>query len=275
MRRRGAGIGAIQKDKLAAAKYKEKGNEIQEANVQEMSKQMEKFRANLEEFARNHKQDIKKDPAFRKHFQDMCASIGVDPLASSKGFWSEMLGFGDFYYELGVQIIEVCMATSHKTGGLMELEELRRRLIKSRMGSRQRRRLQASSDNNDHSQTEISQDDVLRSIKKLKVLGNGFSVIPLGSGSGGRLLVQSVPGELSMDQTAILQQAESNGGWVTARGLCQDLGWEPQRSSRTLDKMLADEIAWLDTQATEDGATGQDMYWIPSLFAASSVASVG
>ena len=37
----------------------------------------------------------------------MCASIGVDPLASGKGFWSEMLGVGDFYYELGVQIVEV------------------------------------------------------------------------------------------------------------------------------------------------------------------------
>ena len=69
MRRRGAGIGAIQKGKYAAAKYKEKGNELQEANVQEMSKQMEKFRANLEEFAVQHKGDIKKDPAFRKHFQ--------------------------------------------------------------------------------------------------------------------------------------------------------------------------------------------------------------
>ena len=37
----------------------------------------------------------------------MCARIGVDPLASSKGFWAQLLGVGDFYYELGVQIIEV------------------------------------------------------------------------------------------------------------------------------------------------------------------------
>lgn len=36
---------------------------------------------------------------------------------ASKGFWSEMLGVGDFYYELGVQIVEVCMATSKKNGG--------------------------------------------------------------------------------------------------------------------------------------------------------------
>ena len=34
--------------------------------------------------------------------QEMCASIGVDPLASNKGFWSNMLDIGDFYYELGI-----------------------------------------------------------------------------------------------------------------------------------------------------------------------------
>ena len=38
----------------------------------------------------------------------MCASVGVDPLASGKGFWAEKLGVGDFYYELAVQIVEVC-----------------------------------------------------------------------------------------------------------------------------------------------------------------------
>lgn len=37
--------------------------------------------------------------------------------AAGKGFWSEMLGVGDFYYELGVQIIEVCLALKHRNGG--------------------------------------------------------------------------------------------------------------------------------------------------------------
>jgi ESCRT-II complex subunit VPS22 len=53
----------------------------------------------LEEFAAKHKNEIKKNAEFRQHFQQMCARIGVDPLASSKGFWAEMLGVGDFYYE--------------------------------------------------------------------------------------------------------------------------------------------------------------------------------
>ena len=74
----------------------------------------------------------RKDPEFRRHFQEMCASIGVDPLASGKGFWSNMLDIGDFYYELGVQIVEVCMAAAPKTGGLMELGELRQRLVRAR-----------------------------------------------------------------------------------------------------------------------------------------------
>lgn len=41
----------------------------------------------------------------------MCASIGVDPLTSGKGFWS-VLGIGDFYYELAVQIVEVCLGNN-------------------------------------------------------------------------------------------------------------------------------------------------------------------
>ncbi len=31
-------------------------------------------------------------------------SPGVDPLASGKGFWAELLGVGDFYFELTVQV---------------------------------------------------------------------------------------------------------------------------------------------------------------------------
>ena len=55
----------------------------------------------------------------------MCANVGVDPLASNKGMWAQLLGFGDFYYELSVQIVEACLATRAYNGGLMELEALR------------------------------------------------------------------------------------------------------------------------------------------------------
>ncbi len=51
---------------------------------------------------------------------------------------------------------------------------------------------------------DVSEDDMARAIKKLRVLGGGFAVIPVGK----TRLVQSVPGELNMDHTHVLQQAE-------------------------------------------------------------------
>jgi ESCRT-II complex subunit VPS22 len=51
---------------------------------------------------------------------------------AGKGFWSEMLGVGDFYYELGVQIIEVCLALTHRNGDLITLEELHQQVLKGR-----------------------------------------------------------------------------------------------------------------------------------------------
>lgn len=55
---------------------------------------------------------------------------------ASKGFWAEKLGVGDFYYELAVQIVEVCMSTNHINGGVMTIEELRNRLLRSRARTR-------------------------------------------------------------------------------------------------------------------------------------------
>jgi hypothetical protein len=46
-----------------------------------MTQQMDVFKKNLEDFAAKHKDDIRRDPQFRLQFQEMCAAIGVDPLA--------------------------------------------------------------------------------------------------------------------------------------------------------------------------------------------------
>ncbi|CAM9280099.1 unnamed protein product [Lampetra planeri] len=240
MHRRGVGAGAIAKKKLAEARYKERGNVMAEDQLSQMSKQLETFRTNLEEFASKHKQEIRRNPQFRVQFQDMCATIGVDPLASGKGFWSEMLGVGDFYYELGVQIVEVCLALRHRNGGLMMLEELHNHVLKSRGKYGQ----------------ELSQDDLIRAIKKLKVLGNGFCMIPMG----GTYLVQSVPAELNMDHTTVLQIAEKKG-YVSVEEIKSSLKWETERTNHVLAHLLREGLAWIDQQAL-----GGAQYWFPALF---------
>lgn len=76
---------------FSKTKFEEKAKDISENEIGQLTKQIETFKKNLEEFAFKYKDEIRKNAQFRKQFVDMCANIGVDPLASSKGFWSEML----------------------------------------------------------------------------------------------------------------------------------------------------------------------------------------
>lgn len=75
---------------------------------------------NLAASATGDREEIRRDPIFRAQFHTMCANIGVDPLASNKGMWAQLLGFGDFYYELGVQVslsgTELCCRSLHLEG---------------------------------------------------------------------------------------------------------------------------------------------------------------
>ncbi|XP_028416209.1 vacuolar-sorting protein SNF8-like [Dendronephthya gigantea] len=240
MRRGPGGIGAINKQRLAKAKYEQKGTAIADAQITQMSKQLESFKTYLEEFATKHKSDIKKNPEFRGHFQQMCARIGVDPLASSKGFWAEMLGVGDFYYELGVQAIEICMATRTRNGGLLALDELHRLLLKGGGKSRQ----------------DVTEDDLARAIKKLHTLGSGFQIIPVGKSR----IVQSVPGELNMDHTTVLQLAQATS-YISLSAVKSQLGWEEKRAVHVVDHMIQEGMIWIDDQDPNER-----LYWFPGLF---------
>lgn len=235
------GLGAINKEKLDKAKYERKGAEIAELEISHVSTQIESFRTYLESFAAKHKNEIRKNPEFRAQFQQMCARIGVDPLASSKGFWATLLGVGDFYYELGVQIVEVCLATRGINGGLITLEELRIQVVDTRGKTLQQ---------------NISQDDLIRAIKKLSVLGSGFKVIPIG----GKKIVQSVPGELNMDHTTVIQEAESTG-YVTLSSLFSgSLKWSKDRAAHVIEHLIKEGMVWVDEQAQEE------RYYFSSLF---------
>jgi ESCRT-II complex subunit VPS22 len=124
MRRR-PGIAGLQRDVNARAQYRATGEEVRKATAAEMAAQLALFRTRLERFAADHKAEVRADPAFRAQFHAMCASVGVDPLASGKSLWAELLGLGDYYYELGVTVLEACLASRPHNGGLMELGALR------------------------------------------------------------------------------------------------------------------------------------------------------
>ncbi|KAJ3049438.1 ESCRT-II subunit protein snf8 [Rhizophlyctis rosea] len=239
MARRRAGIHGLQQQARHQEEFQKAGEALAAQQLEQLKNQLELFKTNLEDFARKYRKDIKRDPEFRKHFQRMCSNIGVDPLASNKGFWSELLGVGDFYYELGVQIAEICLATRERNGGLIEITELKTHLERMRGRNAQ----------------EISEDDILRSIKNLKPLGNGFDIITIGN----RKLVQSVPRELNSDFSCVLDLAQ-RAGFVRISDLKAKLGWDTERASHTLDNLLKDGICWIDLQASEPE------YWVSSFF---------
>ncbi|KAF9130662.1 ESCRT-II subunit protein snf8 [Mortierella sp. 14UC] len=243
--------------------------------MEQLRGQLDTFKSNLENFARNHRKDIQKDPVFRMHFQKMCGNIGVDPLASSKGVWGELLGVGDFYYELGIQIIDVCLSTRTLNGGLMELSEVKRRVDRMR-GLRDNKSASttasnpyntnshinnlaskwATMTNKDNSGMEVTEDDVLRSIKTLAPLGSGFQVFQIGE----KKMVSSVPRELNRDQSIVLGLVQKTNGHVNINVVSERLGWESGRSKTALETLLNDSLMWIDQQAEPHE------YWVPGFF---------
>lgn len=82
----------------------------------------------------------------------------------------------------------------------MELEEIRNRLVAARGKSAVHQ--------------EITKEDILIAANKLKVLGNDFQVHKVGKG---KYLVQSIPGELSLEETSLLNLASNTeDGCITA-----------------------------------------------------------
>ncbi|KAL3851225.1 hypothetical protein ACJIZ3_013107 [Penstemon smallii] len=244
MRRR-PGIGGLQNAAAARDQYRQLGENVAKLRTDLMKEQLDTFRSQLEDFARKHKNDIRKNPAFRSQFHEMCSKVGVDPLASNKGFWAELLGIGDFYYELGVQIVDVCLATRPLNGGLISLEELCKLLGQRRKGARE----------------AVSQDDCLRAISKLKVLGNGFEVISLGK----KKLIRSVPTELNKDHNEILELAQGQG-FVTVDEVQRRLCWSSGRATDALETLLEEGLAMID-----DGhMDGRRRYWFPCISSVSS-----
>ena len=240
MRGKGIGIHGVKRKQMRQALSQEKGKEIENAKMSEMQSQFDEFRRQLEEFAHKYKKDIKKDAEFRARFNQMCVSVNVDPLASNKGFWANILGIGDFYYELSVQMIDICLQTRDVNGGLIEINELREKI--------QNHRSKKSS--------SISIDDIKRAIDKVKVLGNGFGLITIGDD---REMIKSVPIELNRDHCAILNICNDTA-CTTIIQLKKALNWPIYRIEETLDLMLQQGLAWIDEQANDL------MYWFPSLY---------
>lgn len=250
----GVGLGALERTRDSERSFASLSTTLSHAQVAHLRAQLTQFRSALQHFASTHRDKIRRDPSFRHAFVQMCVNIGVDPLAGEAsgiggfaglrgkgGAWGEILGLGDWTLELSVQIVDVCVSTRERNGGLIEMDELVRLLRKLR-----------------GSATSVTPEDVVRSIKVLKPLGAGYEVIDIA----GRKMVRSVPGELDADQGGVLEVARENGGRITEDALVRKMGWTRDRARAALENAtVCDGLCWVDEQDEQSGKA----FWVISV----------
>ncbi len=85
--------------------------------------------------------------------------------------WSDMLGLGDWQYELGVQIIDVCVSTRSSNGGVIAMDDLIRRVTRLRTGGKAAVTAETGKGKKAAEPApEITEEDIVRSIKMLAPL---------------------------------------------------------------------------------------------------------
>lgn len=239
--RRAPGLHGIAVAAKTNEQFRILGEETQAKKLAAMRTQLATFKTSLEQFAAAHRDDIRKDPAFRQQFHAMCANIGVDPLVSNKGgTWANKLGLGDFYYALAVTVLDVCKARRAFDGGFTELSAVLRH-VQRRRGS---------------TADPISEEDIVRAIEKLSVLGDGLGIVKIGT----RPFVRSVPAELSTDGNALIDLAHKLGGFFTRREIAANLRWEEERMSDALTALAKDGLVLVDDPplSSYSSSTGEE-----------------
>ncbi|ODQ66719.1 ESCRT-2 complex [Nadsonia fulvescens var. elongata DSM 6958] len=242
--KRGVGLAAFDHKQRETQKYSDIGATLLQRQSDNLNTQLSVFQSALSNFAIGHAHEIRTNAQFRNEFSKMCSAIGVDPLVSSSNkkssIWASLLGkeVNDFYFQLAVKTVEICQKTRDQNGGLISIEEVRKRLKKS---------------NSNTSVNDVEDADIERAIESMSVLGQGLDIVILGH----KKMIRSVPGDLNRDHYKVLEACEVLG-YVTVTMLLDNFEWESLRGLTVLDDMVASGLLWVDHQADETE------YWAPS-----------
>ena len=78
------------------------------------------------------------------------------------GYWADILGLGDYYFQLAVIIAQISLQTRASNGGILPIADILKRLKNSPESK---------------SLHNVSEEDIKRAVSKLSILGNGFRII--------------------------------------------------------------------------------------------------
>ncbi len=216
----------------------ELGEKLEQSRTEKAKEHLEAFKLRLTQFALNYRNRIQEDPIFREQFVAMCDSVGVDPIQISKANQSwlkSLVGIGDFYSELAVQVLTQCMLHRKSDfGSLLPVGSC----------------LQAIQTKN------VSVNDIHRALKSLDCFGSGgVRLVEMA----GQLYISSIPDELSQDTEALLGAYKSNAG-LTIDDLMETTGWRRERTTLAVDALIRDGAVWVDEHQ------GVSTYWVVTLW---------
>lgn len=278
--RRAVGISSLERTTATTASYSTLSDALTATSLTNLQSQLSTFQVALKAFALKHGHRIRSDPEFRVTFSAMCAELGVDPLSGGrKGLW-DWVGIGDWTYELAVQVVDVCLATRERNGGLLEMGDLlssvrslrklpptagpNERTLNNSEAFSARGAPQARKKKNKLTELlegEVTEADISRAIKALEPLGSGYKIITVGQ----KKFVRSVPSELDSDSLEVLDSILSNPdghGFTTHKDLARRTGWTVERTRDAIEKaMMTDGMIWVDSQASRD-----DRFYAPAFF---------
>lgn len=217
-----AGVAKILKDEKNRQSLKDKGKKISEESLQEAKNQLQRLKSALQDFAAGHKDVIQKDPVFRRKLDEMCAELGVDPLQSSKGAFSSLLGVGDFYHELSIKIVDVCLKQNHANGGLISYKDVIEAVKRTYRDP-----------------PKIESKDISIALRNLKVLGSGYTGVKIGK----HRFIKTVPFDIDGDLQIILGNAQRGGVFDDSA----NPGWPQERFQKAIDTLMDQGFVWVDT----------------------------
>ncbi|KAJ1502377.1 Vacuolar protein sorting-associated protein SNF8, partial [Coelomomyces lativittatus] len=217
MRRRQIGVAGLQRAAQANDAYRTMGDQLVASQLALFQDLLSQFKSHLETFAKQHRKAILKDPSLRIYFQQMCASIGVDPFTYSKGIWNEMLGVGDYFYQLGLRLIEYCLTHGGTTtgggeggGGFFVLTEL-------------------------CDQLKTDETDLRKAIHLLQPLGMGYRLLDVLN----EPCLVTLPKEFNMDVNRVANELQTLSTSSPPKGLTVNevmgfFQWEDKRAALSL-----------------------------------------
>lgn len=229
--RRGVGVARVQTDKAAQKQMQELGHHLEAMKVSQLADHMALLERRLSELAHKHQAQIRKDPMLRAKFKQLSDELGIDMLTTKNNVWARTLKLGDYYYDLCVRIVDLCMHEKRFTGGIVPMNYILSVLQKKRP------------------EDNVRESDVLIALDKLKVLSNGYHVVTVGQGTK---YVVSTADELSTDSAELLRIADTRQSpSLSLSEAVKELRWSAVRAEKALNSLLNDGVAWVDSPSSD------------------------